>query len=140
MTKRRRFVSDLMSSATITLRESDRLSQAVREMTLASVRHLPVVDAEGGLVGLVSSHDLVAAIERPGDPQLSAFMTRRVISVRRETPAEAAVAIMIDQKVSALPVVGERGEVVGIVTATDFLVVAYQALTGAPVGRLASEI
>jgi CBS-domain-containing membrane protein len=57
-----------------------------------------------------------------------------------DTPAEEAVALMIDQKFGALPVTNEDGELIGIVTATDFLVVAHQALTGAPIERLPQEM
>jgi CBS domain-containing protein len=136
MSKRARVhVEDLMSTALLSMREGDRVSVALREMTLASVRHLPVVDAKGAIVGLVSSTDLVAAVGRKEDPELREVMTRDVHTVTPDTPAENAVALMLDQKFNAVPVVGKGGEVVGIVTATDFLVVAYQALTGAPIGR-----
>jgi CBS domain-containing protein len=129
-----------MSPAVVTMRESDRVSQAVREMTAACVRHLPIVDRHDCVVGLVSSHDIVAALERGGDATLRSIMTKAVQTVGPDTPAEEAVALMIDQKFGALPVTNEDGELIGIVTATDFLVVAHQALTGAPIERLPQEM
>lgn len=128
-----------MSTSLISMRETDRVSVALREMTLAAVRHMPVVDGASRIVGLVSSTDLVAAVGRKEDPELGAIMTREVRTVRSDTPAEHAVALMIDHKFNALPVVGERGELIGLLTATDFLVVAYQALTGSPIERESAE-
>ncbi len=140
MTKRKHTVRDLMSTSVIFLRETDHLSQALREMTLAAVRHLPIVDEHRKLVGLVSSHDLVAAVEREGDGALASLMSREVTTVTPDAPAADAVGLMIDQKFNCLPVVSKTGELVGILTATDFLVVAQQALNGAPIERLPTEV
>ena len=133
-------VGELMSTVLISLRESDRVSTAAREMSVSAIRHLPVVDAKGRLAGIVSSTDISAALGRHDDPDLGTIMTREVFTVRRDSPAERAVATMIDQKLNAIPVVGPDRELLGIITATDFLVVAYQALTGAPIEREDREI
>ncbi len=133
-------VGDLMSTVLVSLRETDRVSTAAREMTLSAIRHLPVVDEKGHLVGLVSSTDVVAAVGHKSDPEIGTIMARDLYTVRRDSPAERAAATMIDQKLNALPVVGAGGELIGIITATDFLVVAYQALTGAPIERVADEM
>jgi CBS domain-containing protein len=133
-------VGDLMSRGTLSMRETDRASSALREMKIAAVRHIPVVDAESRLVGLVSSTDLIAATGRKDDPELRTIMTRGVQTVRAEMPAERGVALMVDRKFNSIPVVGSGGALVGILTATDFLVVAYQALTGVPIERGPGEI
>jgi CBS domain-containing protein len=86
-------VEQIMSKAVLSMRESDLVSQVVREMSLAAVRHMPVVDGHGRLVGIVSSHDVVGAIERGGDPSVRSIMTKQVLSVTPETPADAAVAL-----------------------------------------------
>lgn len=133
-------VGDLMSKVLVSLREVDRVSTAAREMTLSAIRHLPIVDGKGHLVGLVSSTDVVAALGQKDDPELGTIMARDLYTVRRDTLAERAAATMIDQKLNSLPVIGAGGELVGIITVTDFLVVAYQALTGAPIERVADEM
>jgi CBS domain-containing protein len=140
MKKHRLRVRDIMSTAVLSMREGDVVSQVVREMTLAAVRHMPVVDAHDHLIGIISSSDVVAALERGGDPTLRSIMTKQIVSVTPDTPADEAVAMMIERRVHALPVLDASGALVGIVTATDFLVVAHQALTGAPMDRLPSEI
>ena len=57
---------------------------------------------------------------------------RAVVRVGRKTEAHEAARMMIEAKIGALPVVGDRGEVVGIVTETDFLEIAERALLGRP--------
>jgi CBS domain-containing protein len=130
---------DLMSTALLCLRETDRISAASREMANAAIRHLPVIDEKGRLTGIVSNTDLIAAFRR-GDPEVGTIMTREVRTVRAETPAERAVEIMLEEKINSIPVVGSDHLLVGILTATDFLVVAYQALTGAPIERAKDEL
>ncbi len=137
--KKRASVADFMSPNVISLRADDRVSQAVREMTLAGVRHLPIVE-HGRIVGIVSSHDLAAAIDAPEDAALRTLMSTDVVSVSPEAPAVEAVGLMIDAKYGALPVVTSNGELVGIITATDFLAVAQHALLGEPIEREAGEI
>lgn len=129
-----------MSSQLVFMRASDRATSALKEMRLSAIRHMPVVDAEGRFVGMVSSTDLQASVGRKDDPELGAIMAPEVQTVRIDTPAERAVALMIDQKCDAVPVVGENQELVGILTTTDFLVVAYQALTGATIERSPDEL
>ena len=53
--------------------------------------------------------------------QVVDLMTTDVISVTRETPIKDAARLMFRHRVSGLPVVGDRGEVVGIITEADFL-------------------
>jgi CBS domain-containing protein len=62
-------------------------------------------------------------------------MTRGVRIVRPSTPAAEAAALMIELKIGALPVIGEGEQLVGVITETDFLAVAHQALSGMPLDR-----
>ena len=140
MTKPRHRVEEFMSTAVVTVREGDALARSAQEMALAAVRHLPVVDERRRVIGMLTSHDVVAALGQGGDPEVVAAMRRDVHVVRPDTAAHVAVAAMIDQKLDALAVVDAEGELCGILTATDFLVIAYQALTGAPLGRSPSEL
>jgi CBS domain-containing protein len=134
-----RTVGEFMSTSVISLRPEDHVSQAIREMTLAGVRHLPVV-AHERVVGIISSHDVAAALEAEGDPELRAIMSTDVATVTPDTPAVNAIGRMIDAKYNALPVVSKHGELVGIITATDFLAVAEHALRGETIERVAGEV
>jgi CBS domain-containing protein len=140
MTKPRHRVEEFMSTAVVSVRQGDSLARAAQEMALAAVRHLPVVDERRHVVGMLTSHDVVASLQQGGDPEVVAAMRRDVHHVHPETAAHVAVATMIDQKLDALAVIDPKGELCGILTATDFLVIAYQALTDTPLGRTPSEL
>ena len=125
-------VEDLMSTALITLRAGDAVSHADMEMKLANVRHIPIVDDHQHVIGIVSNRDLYGALASGHkEVSIAKIMTREVVTVRPEWRAARAAELMLERKIGALPVVGDGGDLVGIVTETDFLEVAHQALFGA---------
>ena len=127
-------VADLMSTALLTIKASDTVTEAHMEMELGLVRHLPVLDDRGKLVGVVSDRDLsaVAASKRR---KIADLMTRNVLTIRPDAPAYEAAVIMLDHKIGSVPVVDEHGGLVGVVTATDFLDLARRCLLGLPLER-----
>lgn len=133
--KKIRTVEDYMSTAVITLKEADTISAANLEMKLAEIRHIPVVDAKGRVVGIVSDRDMLRhASGLDGKPiPIASIMTRRVRTVRPTTPAADAAQVLLDHKIGCLPVVGDEEQLVGIITETDFLSIAQQALRGVDV-------
>jgi CBS domain-containing protein len=62
-------------------------------------------------------------------------MTRDVVTVRPEAPAADAALIMLDHKISSVLVVDETGNLVGVVTQTDYLDLARRSLLGLPLER-----
>jgi CBS domain-containing membrane protein len=125
-------VESLMSTALVTVREGDSIATADLEMKLGSLRHIPVVDDRGNLIGLLSARDVLASLAggkrkvRVGD-----CMTREVITVTPETPVPTAIDLLLENQFGSLPVVGSDGHLMGIVTETDFLRAARQLLVAA---------
>lgn len=132
MAKQKRTVSEFMKVALLTARTSDTVEHASTMVRSASVRHLPIIDDSFKVIGIVSSRDLARGLARADAERLTLadIMTRPVRSVRASLPADEAVGMMLGRKIGALPVVDESGTLIGMVTDTDFLQVAYQALTG----------
>jgi CBS domain-containing protein len=124
-------VAHLMRSPVHTLQPQHTLAHARRLMGQHFVRHLPVVDPSGVLVGIVSDRDLLQAVGRDAEA-VSSLMTSEPLTVFGDTPAFEAVAMLLHHRVSALPVVDENCHVVGVVTDTDFLAEAYEALHRIP--------
>jgi len=119
------FVQDCMTLHPITLRpESDPLA-AQALLKAGKFRHLPVVDADGILIGIVDRADLELFLSKAGSPGISQrqhridqVMTREVVAVPPDCPLEEAARLMVEHKIGSLPVV-EAGRVVGIITETD---------------------
>jgi CBS domain-containing protein len=128
-------VSDLMTTALITVHAHELVRSAHAEMQVGVVRHLPVVDDRGRLVGVLSDRDILGARGAKPAKRISEVMTRDVITVRPETAASAAAAIMLDQKIGSVLVVDEDGTLVGMVTQTDYLDLARRSLLGLPLER-----
>lgn len=125
-------VESLMTTALVTVRESDSIATADLEMKLGSLRHVPVVDDKGNLIGLVSARDVLAGLAS-GKKRLRVgeYMARQVVTVRPETPVATAIDLLLDNQFGCLPVVGSDGHLIGIVTETDFLRAARQLLSEA---------
>ena len=128
-------VSDLMSRNIVTIGASDSCREAVSRMHGARVRHLPVVDDSGALIGVVTDRDLRHHLFGPRVLKdvgtiavdillkavpVSEIMSTPVMSVPAKADVLEAARIMLEDKVGSLPVV-EGGRVVGIVTETDVL-------------------
>ncbi len=128
-------VCQLMSRNVVTVGPSDSCLEAVARMHRARVRHLPVVDAMGDLIGVVTDRDLrhhlfdprvlkeigTIAVDRllKAVP-VSDVMSSPVLSAEFDDDVVEVARIMLEDKVGSLPVV-ENGRVVGIVTETDIL-------------------
>jgi diacylglycerol O-acyltransferase / wax synthase len=133
-------VADLMAWQVATLRPHDSLLLAHRAMRRLRIRHLPVVDGEQHILGIVSHRDLLAAeasslgseeevrLRVLARAQAVDVMEAHVSTASPEEPAAEAGERMIRRKIGCLPVVGRDGRLVGIITAEDYLRWATEAL------------
>ena len=121
-----RTVGQFMSTDLFTVRPDDLVDLAAAVMDWRHIRHVPVEAAAGRLVGLVSHRALLRLLARGADAPAGEPATVRQImhpdpvTVTPDTPTLDAIALMRARRVGCLPVV-ERGTLVGIVTAHDFL-------------------
>ena len=84
-------VQSLMSTALVTVRDTDSIAAADTAMKLGSVRHVPVLDAKQNLVGILSLRDVLEALAR-GKKQVRVgeYMTRNVVTVTMPTRCPSA--------------------------------------------------
>lgn len=122
-----------MTTALVTVKANETITSAHAEMEVGVIRHLPVVDDRGHLVGVLSDRDVLHA--RNAKAKIADVMTRDVITVRPDAPASDAATIMLDQKISSVLVVDEAGTLIGMVTQTDYLDLARRSLLGLPLER-----
>jgi CBS domain-containing membrane protein len=125
-------VADLMTTALMTINASEPLGEARVDMEMGLVRHLPVVDDRGRLVGIVSDRDIV---RRTDKKRVADVMSRDVVTTRPDTPAHLAASMMLDFRIGSLPVVDDDGALIGVVTITDYLGLARRALLNLPLER-----
>jgi CBS domain-containing protein len=134
-------IADVMTSEPVAVSERITVARALRTLEEVEIRHLPVVDREGLLLGIVSQRDLLAAA-RAGETRrtLASLMKREVVAVVPETPAHEAAYLLLHHRIGCVPVVDRAGRLIGIATDADFVRVAYVALGGrVPVDQLELE-
>lgn len=131
-------VAQIMTTAELVVcRPSDSTAHAARAMARAGVRHLPVVDAERKVIGVVSRRDLTGAGE---EARVAEVMSPAVNTVAAETAASEAAYLLWQRELECVPVTAPGGELIGLVTESDFVRLAYTLLGGrAPVDDLIAE-
>lgn len=119
-------VGDLMSRPAVTVGEADSLESAAQLMLRSRVHSLPVVDANGDLVGVLTDNDLLSAMagERLPAPSLEhepveLLMTRDPVTVDPDAPLEVAAAALVESGIRHLPVVDADRRLVGILSERD---------------------
>ena len=117
-------VVERMTTNPVTIGHKVQVRQALEAMRKHGLRHLPVLDADENLVGIVSEKDLLRA--QP-DSLVKEVMSGDVVTVTEYTALEEAARIMADGKISSLPVMRD-GRLVGIVTETDLFQVFLEFL------------
>jgi len=133
MEKNPRLVRDLMTSTVVTLGRNDALRSADDVMRLGRIRHLPIVDEEGNLAGIVSQRDLfhsgliralgfgTHAHARALDSlDVKEAMHSEVVTVSPSAPLAEAAKLMLERKIGCVVVV-EASQIVGILTESDFV-------------------
>ena len=114
---------DLMTRDLVTLRETDALDDAERQLELRHIRHLPVV-RDGKLLGLVTPRELIRACVHAREGRkvtVGDVMLHDVVTINARTSLREAVKTMLVQQIGCLPVVDDDGTLVGIITEADFL-------------------
>jgi acetoin utilization protein AcuB len=117
-------VIERMTSNPVTITAEISVGEALDIIKQRKVRHLPVVNERGALVGITSEKDLLWAGR---DELVANVMVRDVIMITEYTPLENAARIMVDHRISSLPVMRD-GKLVGIITETDLFGIFLELL------------
>jgi CBS domain-containing membrane protein len=131
-------VRDAMTPDVVTLERNEKLLVADDVMRLGRIRHLPIVDESGELVGIVSQRDLfhsglLRALGYGSHAQREALdmvvvkeaMRGQVVTTTPDTDLSDAAALMLERKIGCLVVV-EGKKIVGILTESDFVKLAVR--------------
>ena len=139
-------VKDRMTANPVTVTPDTVVSEALSTMRQNNVRRMPVLDRKGHLVGIISEKDLLYASPSPATSlnvyeigyllsklKIREIMSKDVITVTEDAPLEEAARIMVDNRVSGLPVV-DGDKVLGIITETDIFKTLLEMMGGRDAG------
>ena len=129
------FVSRSMTRKVITINKEANVFEAQEKMARNRIRHLPVVNSEGRLIGIVTDRDIRSALPyglfvEPASESVKAklaelkikdVMTAEPKTISPEYTIQDALLIIQDLRVGALPVVDENGNLKGILSVRDLL-------------------
>lgn len=138
-------VKEIMTRDVVSIKPEDNAKEALRLLFKIQISGLPVIDAQGNLVGMftekgVLSHILPSYIEKVGkfiyeenpkstkkkfmeleNIKVTHLMRKEVITVGEDTTLCEAARIMLTQRARRIPVLDKEGKVVGIVARCDIL-------------------
>ncbi|GAM54264.1 acetoin utilization protein acuB [Vibrio ishigakensis] len=131
-------IAELMTRTPYTLLRSNTLADAKKLMAEHDIRHVPVVDTEDKLLGLVTQRDILAAQDsslqlNPNsecytlETPLNLAMRKDVLTVSPRAGLRESAMMMQKRKVGCLPVISNQ-TLVGIITDSDFVAVAINLL------------
>lgn len=113
-------VLDIMDKSVITIRENEEITDAAKKLLKGETNHLPVVNQENKLVGIVTTFDLSKAVANPGKARLvKDIMKKKVITATQDESVDIAVQRLEQNNISALPVIDSQHHVIAILTAMD---------------------
>jgi acetoin utilization protein AcuB len=128
-------LKEIMTKDPVTLNIDESFCRVAEIFQERDIRHLPIVNAQGMILGIISQRDLNRIASPKKGPNgeylydpveltkyiLKQHIIQKVFSLTPEDTLEKALAIMSEKKLGCMPVTDSEGKVVGIVTVTDLL-------------------
>ena len=109
---------------------TESLRRAYDIMCDQEIRHLPVVEGNNRLVGLLSERDVllhssvVDNVINVPEIDVELAMTTDVVSCKSAHQMHDVAQVMLERRVDAIPVTDSSGEIIGIITSADFIAIA----------------
>lgn len=121
-------VSSIMTKNLVTLGPNDTLQKARDIVLNRRIHHLPVVEGDNNLVGLITSWDLFKLEMAPAEyakHKVKEIMTTHLATLEPDEKVGAAAEIFLENLFHAVPIV-RKGKIIGIVTSFDVLKYEFQ--------------
>lgn len=113
-------VKDIMTTRVVAVRSDASYRDMIAALRARRISGLPVVDAEGTVVGVVSETDLLTK-RATAAPTAADLMTRPVVTTSPDELVSSVARLMSRRKLRRVPVVDRGGHLVGIVCRSDVL-------------------
>jgi len=141
-------VKGWMTTDVVSVDEETSMMKASIIMKEKKIRSLPVVNKKGKVIGIVSDRDLKDAAPSKATTldvyelnyllssmKIEDIMTKHVVFVRPDETVEFAAILMLENRISSLPVLNSNDKLVGIITQTDVFKVLI-SITGVYTGGI----
>jgi CBS domain-containing protein len=116
------YIKDVMSAAPACCEPSDNVETVARLMVDRDCGEIPVCEGKK-LLGVITDRDIACRVVATGKAatavQARDVMTRNVVTIREDAKLDEALDLMEQSLVRRLPVVGDAGEIIGIVSQAD---------------------
>lgn len=116
------FLHEIMSKPAYSLPSSETISHCLDFMLEKGIRHLPITDDLGTLVGFVSDRDILEkskSYER--DWPISDIMTKRVLVGSPGSEIRGVTKVLLEERIGCIPVVDDDNHPIGMITRSDLL-------------------
>lgn len=142
-------VKEIMTSEVVTVSTTDSVEQCAKLLQEHDISGLPVLDEAGKVAGMITEGDLIRRASRVKAPgyleilggliylgspkkfvdelqramslEAGQLMSKNLVSIKPDDTIEQAATLMVEKKISRLPVLDENGKLVGIVSRRDIM-------------------
>ena len=115
-------ISSIMNPSPEYVFKHNSLVDAVKLMVLSGVGLLPVLNEDGSIYGVITEHDVVKSIyEKRINRSVKDVATTVIVSVGYDDPLKRAGELMISNGFRRLPVISSENEMLGVITAKDYV-------------------
>lgn len=111
----------IMSTPVVTLRFDQTINEARELFRQSRFRHVPVVDATGGLAGIISDRDILIHLTDPPDTPVNRFITEQLLVASLDTSIREIAQMLFERRIGAMPIISNSRALAGIVTRSDIL-------------------
>lgn len=131
-----------MTKAVLTIGKDESVLSAYKIMFENKIRHLPVIEKDGTITGMLSDRDVQRAmvVDRTNgegseevylnhSKKVNEYMTPVAFTALPETPLSSLIEEMMEKKISAVIIVDETVKCVGIVTSNDIMRVFLEQMS-----------
>ena len=113
-----KLVKDILSKPAVVGSLNTSITEASRVLIENNINHLPIVDENGKLSGIITSWDIAKAMAQDKH-SISEIMTTYIVSATPDETIDMAARKMSRNNISGLPVVDSNNRVLGVVSAED---------------------
>ena len=109
-----------MNTNVVSINETEDIKTAAKKLLNAQTNHLPVVNAAGNVVGIVTTYDVSkSVVNDKSDGKVAEIMSKNVVTTTPDEVVDIAVMKLERNKISALPIVDANEHLVGLLNAVD---------------------